>query len=184
MALGLNYQLTSVRAQMGVPCRVSTLDQSRDRGRALSRANAHVHREAATVIEIEQNSVMTRTRNVRPSPPPGESMTTPKIYGRACPTGAANMSSRGGRVAHMGIMKKRPAIPPTGTHSDMAFGSFVVGSPHSSAMDVIIPIAENLHICEYIAQVFPGNIENTHVYAAGSMPMKNENPPQPEREVS
>lgn len=130
---------------MGVPCRVSTLDHSRDKGKALSRANAHVHREAATVMEIEQNSVMTRTRNVRPSPPPGESMTTPKIYGRACPTGAPRMSSNGGIVAQIGIMKNRPAIPPTGTHNDMAFGSFVVGSPHSSAIDVIMPIAENLH---------------------------------------
>lgn len=139
--------LTNVRAKIGVPCRVSTLDQSRDKGKALSRANAHVQREAATVIEMEQNSVMTSTRNVRPSPPPGESMTTPKMYGRACPTGAPRMSSKGGKVAQIGIMKKRPAIPPTGTHSDMAFGSFVVGSPHSSAMDVIIPIAENLHAC-------------------------------------
>lgn len=97
-------------------------------------------------MEIEQNSVMTRTSNVRPNPPPGESMTTPKMYGSACPTGAPSMSSRGGRVAQIGMMKKSPAIPPTGTHSDMAFGNFVVGSPHSSAMDVIIPIAENLQI--------------------------------------
>lgn len=169
---------------MGVPCRTSTFDQSLDKGRALSRANAQVHRDAATVIEIEQNRVMTRTRNVRPSPPPGESMTTPKMYGRACPTGAARMSSRGGRVAQMGMMKKRPAIPPTGTHRDMAFGSFVVGSPHSSAMDVIMPRAENLHICKDDAKVVPSGIKLTYVYAAGRMPMKNEKPPQPDRDVS
>lgn len=169
---------------MGVPCRMSTWDQSRDKGRALSRANAQVHRDAATVIEIEQNSVMTRTRNVRPSPPPGESMTTPKMYGRACPTGAARMFSRGGRVAQMGMMKKRPAIPPTGTHSDMAFGSFVVGSPHSSAMDVIIPIAENLYTCKDAFKVYSNGIGVTYVYAAGRIPMKNEKPPQPDRDVS
>jgi len=160
---------------MGVPCRVSTLDQSRDKGKALSRANAHVHLDAATVIEIEQNSVMIRMRNVRP---------TPKMYGRACPTGAPSMSSNGGIVAQMGMIKKRPAIPPTGTHSDMAFGSFVVGSPHSSAMDVIIPIAENLHLYKYSSQIDSNSRETTYVYAAGSMPMKNENPPQPERDVS
>lgn len=177
-------QLTSVRAKMGVPCRTSTLDHSRDKGRALSRANAQVHREAATVMEIEQNSVITRTRNVRPRPPPGESMTTPKMYGRACPTGAAKMSSKGGRVAQMGMMKNRPAIPPTGTHREMALGSLVVGSPHSSAIEVIMPRAEKLQICKdsFQGEVFA--VEYTHVYAAGSMPIKKENPPQPDREVS
>jgi hypothetical protein len=34
-----------------------------------------------------------------------------------------------------------------GTHREMALGSFTVGSPHSSAMEVIIPIAENLPVC-------------------------------------
>lgn len=115
---------------------------------ALLRAKAHVHRDAATVMDVEQKSVMTRTRNVKPSPPPGESMTTPKMYGRACWTGAFRMSSRGGIVAQMGTIKNSPAMPPTGTHRDMALGSFVVGSPHSSAMNMIMPMAENLAGCQ------------------------------------
>lgn len=40
--------------------------------------------------------------------------------------------------------KKRPAMHPTGTQSARARGSLIVASPHSSAMDVIIPMAENL----------------------------------------
>lgn len=75
--------VVNTRDQIGVPWRVSTLDHSRETGMALSRAKAHVHRDAATVMEIEQNSVMTSTRNVKPRPPPGEPITTPKMYGNA-----------------------------------------------------------------------------------------------------
>lgn len=46
------------------------------------------------------------------------------------------------------MMKNKPAIPPTGTHNDIAFGSFVVGSSHSSAIDAIMPSAENLCVYE------------------------------------
>lgn len=80
--------------------------------------------------------------------------------------GAVRMSSRGGSVAQMGLdsmsiwtscsgdgekgverahmMKNKPAMPPTGTQRDRAFGSLVVGSSHSSAIDDIMPIAEKL----------------------------------------
>ena len=47
-------------------------------------------------------------------------------------------------VKGLRLTKDKPAIPPTGTQSDIALGSFTVGSPHSSAMDDIMPIAENL----------------------------------------
>jgi hypothetical protein len=40
--------------------------------------------------------------------------------------------------------KNKPAMPPIGTHSEMALGNAVVGSPHSSAMEDIIPMAEKL----------------------------------------
>lgn len=66
-------------AQMGAPWRESTLDQRRSSGIALSRENAQVHRDAATVAEMEQKKVMTRTRKVKPRPPPGESMTLLKM---------------------------------------------------------------------------------------------------------
>lgn len=42
------------------------------------------------------------------------------------------------------MMKNNPAMPPTGTHSEIALGSFVVGSSHSSAIEAIIPNAEKL----------------------------------------
>lgn len=54
---------------MGVPCRSSTLDHTLDSGMARSRAKAHVVLEAATVMEMEQNRVMMRTRAVRAIPP-------------------------------------------------------------------------------------------------------------------
>jgi len=63
------------------------------------------------------------------------------------------------------MMKKNPAIPPTGTHKLMALGTFTAGLSHSSAMDEIMPMAEN-------------------VYAAGRSPMKKVKPPHPEKEVS
>lgn len=49
------------------------------------------------------------------------------------------------------MMKKRPARPPTGTHREMALGSFTVGLSTSSAIEVIIPSAENLSVyrCQY-----------------------------------
>jgi len=75
------------------------------------------------------------------------------------------MSARGGRVAQIGRMKKRPAMPPTGTQRDMALGTLIAGSLTSSAMEEIMPMAEK-------------------VYAAGRRPMKNVKPPQPERLVS
>jgi hypothetical protein len=92
-------------------------------------------------------------------------MTTLKIYGIACPLGALKISSRGGKVAQMGRMKKRPAVPPTGTQRDIALGTLIAGSATSSAMEEIIPMAEK-------------------VYAAGRRPMKNVKPPQPEKLVS
>lgn len=97
-------KVVSTSAQMGVPCFLSTRDHSVANGMALSRAKAHVHRDAATVMEMEQKKVMIRMRKVRPRPPPGESMTTPKIYGRAWPMGAERMSSSGGKVAQMGLV--------------------------------------------------------------------------------
>lgn len=95
--------VVSTSDQMGVPWRVSTLDQRRETGMALSRAKAQVQRDAATVMEMEQKSVMTSTRKVSPRPPPGEPITTPKMYGRAWAIGASRMSSRGGKVAQMGL---------------------------------------------------------------------------------
>lgn len=68
------------------------------------------------------------------------------------------MSSKGGNVKQIGKMKKSPAMPPTGTQRLRAIGTFLVGSATSSAIEEIIPIAEK-------------------VYAAGSRPIKNENPP-------
>lgn len=62
-------------------------------------------------------------------------------------------------------MKKRPAIPPTGTLRAMARGTFMAGFEHSSAMEEIMPIAEK-------------------VKAAGRRPMKKVKPPQFAREVS
>lgn len=44
------------------------------------------------------------------------------------------------------MMKNSPAMPPTGTHSERALGSFVVGSSHSSAIDEIMPSAEKLFL--------------------------------------
>ena len=38
-------------------------------------------------------------------------------------------------MTQIGIMKKRPAVPPTGTQSDMAFGTLTAGSETSSAME-------------------------------------------------
>ena len=113
-------------------------------GIASSRANAHVHLEAATVIEIEQNIVTPKTKKVSPRPPPGEPITTLKIYGRACPLGAARISSSGGRVAQIGMMKKSPAVPPTGTQRDIARGTLMAGSATSSAMEEIMPMAEKV----------------------------------------
>lgn len=161
---------------------------------ALSLAMAHVHLLAAFVIEILQPRVITNTRNINPNPPPGEPMTTWKMYGRACAAGASTMSASGGSVTQMGMMKKRPAMPPTGTQSEIALGTwreryqtlsetmglesrlvvlggfitqltFTDASWHSSAMLEIMPMAEKQ-------------------YATGKSPMKNVNPPQPASEVS
>lgn len=54
---------------MGVPCRLLTFDQTLERGMASSRAKAHVVREAATVMEMEQKRVTMRTSAVRAIPP-------------------------------------------------------------------------------------------------------------------
>ena len=75
------------------------------------------------------------------------------------------MSSIGGRVKQIGRMKNNPATPPTGTHKLSAIGTLRVGSATSSAIEEIIPIAEN-------------------VYAAGRRPIKKVKPSQPENEVS
>lgn len=40
--------------------------------------------------------------------------------------------------------KNSPAIQPTGTASETARGILTVASPHSSVMDVSMPMAENL----------------------------------------
>lgn len=86
------------------------------------------------------------------------------------------------------MTKNNPAMPPTGTHNERALGSFVVGSPHSSAMDVIMPSAQKLSYCQHVAKslIFYcfQDERDTHVYADGSMPMKNEKPPHPESDVS
>jgi len=92
-------------------------------------------------------------------------MTTLKMYGKACAPGAAITSSRGGIVTQIGMMKKRPAIPPTGTQRLMAFGTLTDASWHSSAIEDIMPMAEKQ-------------------YAAGKRPMKNVKLPQPAKEVS
>lgn len=131
----------------------------------MSLASAQVHLEAATVIDILQPSVRTNTKNINPRAPPGAPMTTLKMYGRACAPGAPITSSRGGIVTQMGMMKKRPAIPPTGTQRLIAFGTFTGASWHSSAILEIMPMAEKQ-------------------YAAGRRPMKKVKPPQPEKEVS
>lgn len=65
----------SMRALTGTPKRLSTLAQSLDPGIASSLAKAQVHLEAATVILMEQKIVMTKTRKIRPRPPPGEPIT-------------------------------------------------------------------------------------------------------------
>ena len=71
-------------------------------------------------------------------------MTVWKIYGKAWALGAAMISANGGSVAQIGRMKKSPAIPPTGTQSEMALGTLTVGFEHSSAIDEIMPIAEKV----------------------------------------
>lgn len=50
----------------------------------------------------------------------------------------------GGWVWLAYMMKKRPAMPPTGTQRAMALGSLTVGLSTSSAIEVIMPSAENL----------------------------------------
>ena len=87
------------------------------------------------------------------------------MYGRACPDGDSATSANGGRVAQIGMMKNRPAMPPTGMHNEIALGTFTAGSDTSSAIDEIMPMAEN-------------------VYAAGSNPIRNVKPPHPDKEVS
>lgn len=58
--------------------------------------------------------------------------------------GAAMMSFNGGNVTQIGMMKKRPAIPPTGTQRLIAVGTLVAGWSTSSAIAEIMPIAENV----------------------------------------
>lgn len=157
--------VTRTSAYTGTPSLGCTLAKSFEPGIASSRANAHVHRDAATVIEMEQNIVIARTRKVSANPPPGEPITMWKIYGSAWPPGARRTSSSGGMVTQIGIMKKSPAIPPTGTQRESALGTLTAGSDTSSAIEAIMPIAEN-------------------VYADGSRPMKKVKPPQPEKLVS
>lgn len=68
-------------------------------------------------------------------------------------------------MKQIGRMKNNPAVPPTGTQRLIARGTLMDGSDTSSAMDEIMPIAEN-------------------VYAAGNRPMKKVKSPQPENDVS
>lgn len=90
-------------------------------------------------------------------------MTVWKIYGKPCEyDDCCMMSSMGGRVKQIGKTKKRPAMPPTGIHKLIAHGTFRVGSATSSAIEEIMPMAEN-------------------VYAAGKRPIKKVNPPYPEK---
>ena len=103
-----------------------------------------------------------RIKNIKANPPPGEPITTRKTYGRAWPAGALRISFKGGSVAQIGMMKNKPAIPEIGTTSESALGRSTAGSRHSSAIELIIPIAAK-------------------VYAAGSRPMKKLKPPHPER---
>lgn len=88
---------------MGVPCRLLILDQTLANGTALSRANAQVVRDAATVMDIEQSIVIMRMRTVRTSAPLGEPTTRKKTYGMACPSGAVNISCKSGSVAQIGM---------------------------------------------------------------------------------
>ena len=37
------------------------------------------------------------------------------------------------------MIKKNPAMPPTGMHNDIALGTLTVGFGHSSAMEAIMP---------------------------------------------
>ena len=60
-------RVTSATARTGMPRRSSTLDQTEDRGTALSRAKAQVVREAATVIEMDAKKVMMRISTVNPA---------------------------------------------------------------------------------------------------------------------
>lgn len=94
--------VTRAKAQTGTPRRLSTLDHSGEPGIASSRAKAQVHREAATVMLIEQRTVMTSTRNMRPRPPPGDPITVWKMKGKACAPGALTMSVKGG-TARMSV---------------------------------------------------------------------------------
>lgn len=92
-------------------------------------------------------------------------MTLAKMYGKACPAGALITSAKGGIVTQIGMMKKKPKKPPTGTHRLIAVGTFTAGFAHSSAIEEIIPSALN-------------------VYAAGRSPMKNVKPPHPAKDLS
>lgn len=97
-------RVVSASAKIGVPWRSSILDHRLAKGIALSRANAHVVLEAATVMDMEQNKVMMSTSKVRAMAPPGDPITLPKMYGSACPTGAPRISANSGSVAHKGII--------------------------------------------------------------------------------
>lgn len=64
---------------MGEFRRLSTRDQRWESGSASSRANAHVVRDAATVMLMEQKRVIVNMSDVRATPPAGEPMTWLKI---------------------------------------------------------------------------------------------------------
>ena len=49
-----------------------------------------------------------------------------------------------GTDQQLGALTKKPAIPPTGTQSEIAFGTLIAGSATSSAIALIIPIAEKV----------------------------------------
>lgn len=51
------------------------------------------------------------------------------------------------------LTKNRPAMHPTGTANESARGSLTVASPHSSAIDVIMPMAEKLILKTVLVQI-------------------------------
>jgi len=71
--------VTRMRALNGTPSLLLTFEKNLEPGMASSRANAHVQRDAATVMEMEQNMVIIRTRKVSANPPPGEPITMWKM---------------------------------------------------------------------------------------------------------
>jgi hypothetical protein len=62
----------------------------------------------------------------------------------------------------------------------MALGSLTVGSPHSSAIEEIMPMAEKLEVSRVSTRRLSFNSGSTDVYADGRRPIKKEKLPQPD----